>query len=356
MPACTIGVVAPSCRMTREAADAVLALAERLYPSGHVQVRFHPQCFLSHNHFAGEDAARAAAFIEVANDPAVDAVWFARGGYGACRIVDAILPRLTETARRKAYLGYSDGGVLLAALYRAGFTNVAHGPIANDVLRDGGEGAVARALAWLADRNPASLEPGLTPGQPAAAFNLTVLSQLLGTPLQPDLSGHVLLLEEVSEHLYRIDRSLFHLTSNPDIRRVAGLRLGRCSQVPTTIPPSAFRRKPSPDTGAKRPASPGWVPPTSAMTPTTRSSRSARLRLDSRPPVGAYSYSSPVAVTVFDNLHGRWAATPFDLIGRSGMAKTASLVHFVHFVHFDAAVRVWGVRGQGAHALRRTLS
>ena len=63
-----------------------------------------------------------------------------------------------------------------------------------------------------------------------------MLSLLLGTPLEPDLSGHVLLVEEVAEHMYRIDRTLFHITSNPLGRSVAGLRLGRCSDVPANDP------------------------------------------------------------------------------------------------------------------------
>jgi len=46
----------------------------------------------------------------------------------------------------------------------------------------------------------------------------------------------VLMLEEVSEYMYRIDRSLFHVTSNPAVRRVAGIRLGRCSAVPPNDP------------------------------------------------------------------------------------------------------------------------
>ena len=75
-----------------------------------------------------------------------DAVWFARGGYGSCRMVEAVVGRLTEPSRRKAYLGYSDAGVLLAALYRAGFEAVAHGPVAQDILRDGGDAAVSRAV------------------------------------------------------------------------------------------------------------------------------------------------------------------------------------------------------------------
>lgn len=236
----TIAVVAPSCRLTPDAAQRVTAIAAARWQQA--TLRFHPQAFLSHNHFAGEDAVRADAFVEVANDPEVDAVWFARGGYGACRIVDAVLPRLGEPARSKTYLGYSDGGVLLAALYRAGVGRVAHGPLAMDVVREGGEAAVARALSWLIDRDPASLEGGLTLGRPAAAFNLTILSKLVGTPHLPDLSGHELLIEEVSEHHYAIDRSLFHVTSSPDIRRVAGLRLGRCSLIPDNDP--AFGHEP----------------------------------------------------------------------------------------------------------------
>jgi muramoyltetrapeptide carboxypeptidase len=108
--------------------------------------------------------------------------------------------------------------------------------VVQDVQREGGETAVARALSWLMDHDPAALEPSLKRRPKAAAFNITVLSQLLGTPLQPDLTDHVLMLEEVSEAMYRIDRSLFHITSNPAIRRVAGIRLGRCGAIPDNDP------------------------------------------------------------------------------------------------------------------------
>jgi len=226
-----IGVVAPACRLNPAAAEKVRAIAAESYPGGQVEIMIHPQCYLSDGHFAGDDAARAAAFLEVANDPSIDAVWFARGGYGACRILEAVVPHLAPAAKAKTYLGYSDLGSLLGALYRQGFAGLAHGPMVMDARREGGEAAVRRALAWLVDRDPLSLEPSLAPGQKAAAFNITILGALLGTPFEPDLSDHVLMLEEVSEPMYRIDRSLFQLSSNPAIRRVAGIRLGRCSDV-----------------------------------------------------------------------------------------------------------------------------
>ena len=231
-----IAVVAPGSRLSLDVAASVQTLAAKLYPGGAAEIHFHPQCFESHGHFAGDDAARTQAFLEVANDESYDAVWCARGGYGSCRIAEAIVRGLTKTARHKAYVGYSDAGTLLAGLYRAGFEVVAHGPMPADILREGGEAAVARALAWLIDAAPETLEPTVGDGQKTAAFNITILSQLLGTPLQPDLEGHVLMLEEVSEAMYRIDRSLFHITSNADIRKVAGIKLGRCSRIPANEP------------------------------------------------------------------------------------------------------------------------
>lgn len=224
-----IAVVAPSSRFGEKAADRVRTLAAADFPEA--ELIFHPQCFLADNHFAGSDKDRTDALVEVANDPAIDAVWFARGGYGACRIAEPALARMGPSARTKTYLGYSDGGYLLAGLYRAGFPSLAHGPMPQDIMRDGGDSAIARALAWLTRRSPDSLEPGLEAGRAHAAFNITVLGLLLGTPLEPDLAGHLLLLEEVSEHMYRTDRAMFHLTGNPAIRKVAGIRLGRCNDI-----------------------------------------------------------------------------------------------------------------------------
>ena len=222
-----IGVVAPSSFIDPAVPDEVAAFAAARY-GDRVELLFDPQCFLRHGHFAGTDAERAEGFLRIANDPAIDAVWFARGGYGACRPAEAILAGLTGAARGKTYMGYSDGGAILAGLYRAGFANVFHGPLPHDIRRAGGEAAVARALDWLVARDPATLEPSLVPGEKTVAFNLMILSQLLGTPLEPDLTGHVLMIEEVAEYAYRIDRALFHVTGSPAIRRVKGIRLGRC--------------------------------------------------------------------------------------------------------------------------------
>lgn len=230
-----IGIVAPASRINPGLAEQLLGLADRLY-AGRVELSIHPQCFLSSGHFAGDDDVRARAFLEFANADTLDAVWFARGGYGSGRIATRVLPGLTEAARRKTYLGYSDTAALLGAMYGVGFRTLYHGPMPADLLRKGGESAVARSLAFLAERDARGLEPSVTADGATAAFNLTILSHLIGTPFEPDLSGHTLMLEEISEHMYRIDRALMHVTSAPGIRRVAGIRLGRCSDIPENDP------------------------------------------------------------------------------------------------------------------------
>jgi muramoyltetrapeptide carboxypeptidase len=220
-----VAICAPSRSITQEDAARVAVLAGE-FPG--LELHFHPQCHFSEGHFAGSDAERLAALIECANDPTFDAVWFARGGYGANRIAEAAVSQLGAAAKGKTYLGYSDTGYLLAALYRAGIGSPVHAPMVADIRREGGEAAVRRSLAWLCgDR---SGEEPLRDARATVAFNLTTLAMCCGTALMPQLAGHVVMVEEVSEHLYAVDRLFFHLTAH--LGGIAGLRLGRIGDVP----------------------------------------------------------------------------------------------------------------------------
>ncbi len=230
-----IGLCAPGTRMSPELSRRAQGLAAKAY-EGRVELRFHAQCFRQAGHFAGEDHERIDALVELANDPTLDAVWFARGGYGACRVAEYAIPRMNHAARAKKWMGYSDAGFMLAGLHKAGFADVAHGPMPVDLVRDDGEQAFLRGLSWLLEGNSRALESSLGAGQKAMAYNLTILSQLLGTPLEPDFADRVLMLEDVGEYMYRIDRYFFHVTSNANVRKCAGIRLGRCSAVPKNDP------------------------------------------------------------------------------------------------------------------------
>lgn len=225
-----IAICAPSTPFTREDAARVSALAATSHPTA--ELRFHEQCFTEAGHFAGSDRERRDAFVELANDPSLDAVWFVRGGYGACRMAEDAIAALKSAAGDKLYMGYSDAGNLLGALYRAQIGRVYHGPMPADIRRAGGEAAMTRALDWIVHRSPQSLEPHVQAGEKYAAFNLMTLAMMVGTPLMPDLNGHVLMVEEVSEYLYGFDRAFFNVSTHLQSSGIAGLRLGRVSDVP----------------------------------------------------------------------------------------------------------------------------
>jgi hypothetical protein len=78
---------------------------------------FHPQCYLRSRPFRRHRRAARRGVSRIANDPAFDAIWFARGGYGSNRILETVMPQLGAAAGRKTYIGFSDMGFLLGALY-----------------------------------------------------------------------------------------------------------------------------------------------------------------------------------------------------------------------------------------------
>lgn len=226
-----IAVVCPGGPISRNLADKIVEIAAARLGK-RARLHFHPQCFLEAGHFAGGDQERSAAFLEGANDPAYDAIWFARGGYGAGRLDEALFGKLNDAARTKTYLGYSDAGVLLARLYKEGVGKPVHGPMPTDLPRDGGETAIHRALDFLVNNDMATLEPTAKSGARFAAFNITILAHLVGTDWMPDLSGHTIMLEDVGEYLYRTDRAMFSIVGDKGVQNAAGVMLGRLSDVP----------------------------------------------------------------------------------------------------------------------------
>jgi len=222
-----IAICAPATPITREQSEALEALVAAEFP-GH-RVTFHDQCFERAGHFAGDDLRRLSALLEFANDPAFDVVWFAKGGYGSNRIAEAAVAQMNRAARTKTYIGFSDAGYLLAALYRERIGQSVHGHMPVSARSEGGKEAIRRVLRWL-EGDTSGLEPSLDGTTPAAAFNLITLAMMAGTPMMPDLTGHVLMVEEVAEHIYSIDRLFFHLAGT--LPRLAGLRLGYVTDVP----------------------------------------------------------------------------------------------------------------------------
>lgn len=222
-----IAVCAPATAITREHAQAAEQLVAEEFPQH--SITFHEQCFKGAGHFAGTDIERLEALLELANDPAYDAVWFAKGGYGSNRIAEAAVARMNDVARSKTYVGFSDMGYLLAAFYRNRIGQPVHGSMPVSARSESGREAVRRVLRWFSG-DGSGLEPSLDGQTPAVAFNLITLAMIIGTPLMPKLDGHVVMVEEVSEHTYSVDRLFFHIVNS--LPRIAGLRLGSVTDIP----------------------------------------------------------------------------------------------------------------------------
>jgi len=191
---------------------------------------YDPQTLLARSGFlAGDDAHRLAALNQALRDPTNDAVMMARGGYGLTRLLPQI-DMAALVARPRPLIGFSDGTALLAQAARAGVAAL-HAPV---VTQWAGlpEADSQLLFEWL--ENPdarqifsglATLNAGTCEGQ-LVGGNLEVLSRLLGTPFAPPFEGSVLLLEDVGERPYRIDRLLTHLEMAGIFAQVSGVVLG----------------------------------------------------------------------------------------------------------------------------------
>jgi muramoyltetrapeptide carboxypeptidase len=186
-----------------------------------------------HDLFAGDDALRLAALHELADDDSLAAIVFARGGHGVLRLLPEIdLPRLTR--RPRAWVGYSDLTPLLNAMAQRAGLVAFHGPmVAADLARGLAAQERASFLAALAGDWPQL--HALTCDDPAAAIAaegetaggcLSLLTATLGTPWQCDLNRKIVLLEDVDEPSYRIDRMLTHLGLSGSLAAVRGVVLG----------------------------------------------------------------------------------------------------------------------------------
>ncbi len=229
-PGDRIGVAALSGPVDPDRLDRGLAALERLgfepVPAANLRSRS--------GLFAGSDSERLDAFHRVAADPSVRAVVFARGGYGATRLLPRIDWRLLARHPR-AYVGYSDvTPFLLAVVARLGLVAF-HGPmVAADLARGLSAREEESFLAALSGAGRPALLPATDwPRRGAAAGPLlggclSLLVSLLGTPWAPRLDGAILFWEEVGEPLYRLDRMLTHLRLSGSLAVIGGMVVGHC--------------------------------------------------------------------------------------------------------------------------------
>lgn len=203
--------------------------------------------------FAGDDRRRLGAFHELAADPSLKAILFARGGHGVLRLLPAIDWDLLA-AHPRAYVGYSDlTPFLLEVVSRLGLVAF-HGPmVAADLARGLTGEEAASLLAALAGRYPRAYPvAGALAGNggggagaeavsgPLLGGCLSLLTTMLGTPHRPELAGAVLFWEDVGEPLYRLDRMLTHLGLSGSLRGIRAMVVGHAEPTDAAGDPAAW--------------------------------------------------------------------------------------------------------------------
>ncbi len=182
---------------------------------------------------AGTDVARAADLNNALRDDSIDGIWCVRGGYGTMRILEALD---TDAMRRhpKVLIGYSDITALHTAFAVRSNVITFHGPTARSKMTPFTHESLVRAVSTY--ENPCGVAQGarvLRGGRAAGPLiggNLALLAALCGTPYAPDYDGAILVLEDVGEQTYRIDRMLRQLLLCGALGQVAAIAYGHFTE------------------------------------------------------------------------------------------------------------------------------
>jgi len=188
-----------------------------------------------HGYLAGTDRDRLNDINRALRDPKIDAIWCLRGGYGMMRILPGIdYDALSRTP--KAIIGYSDVTALHAAVQRKCRLVTYHAPTAREAMTELSRDSLRRAVVEQTDScgvapNAREINAGVAEGR-LVGGNLAVLTSLCGTPFAPDLSDGILVLEDINEPVYRIDRMLQQLILAGAFNGCRAIVFGECVKCP----------------------------------------------------------------------------------------------------------------------------
>jgi muramoyltetrapeptide carboxypeptidase len=228
-PGDTVAVVAPAGPFDRASLETGVAVIGDRY-----RVRYDERLFSRQRYLAGDDDARFVELTQAFSDPEIKAVFCARGGYGAMRLLPRLAAWAAAASNRipgKPLIGFSDITSLHQWLQSNGLVSI-HAPVLTQLGRLPTDSS-KRLISLLESTSPA--EPlmgtetyvGGTAEGTLLGGNLSVFTRLLGTPFMPELDGAVLMFEDLGEQPYRLDRMWTHLELAGVFRKVKGIALGQ---------------------------------------------------------------------------------------------------------------------------------
>lgn len=248
-PGNTIAIIPTARAITVDELRDGIALAERW------GLRVTLGAGIGRKHFqqAGTDAERAADLQAAIDDPGVNAIWCARGGYGTIRIMDKV--DLHPLKRNPKWLiGFSDITVLHNALHHLGVASLhAQMPFAIGNKTEECRESLRIALMtsewsmanseWVSYPFTNDHSPFTRAGQcegDLVGGNLSMLCSMRGTPFDIDPAGKILFLEDLDELRYHVDRMVQNLKHGSWFRELAGLVVGGMSDMRDRLPEDPF--------------------------------------------------------------------------------------------------------------------
>tara|TARA_B110000008_G_scaffold219618_1_gene219522 strand:- start:102 stop:1100 length:999 start_codon:yes stop_codon:yes gene_type:complete len=226
----TVAIVAPSGVLKNY--NGYMLKAKELLKSWGLEVSIGENVFNDNGHFAGTDNQRSADFQLALDDKAIKAIWCARGGYGAMRVIDNLnFEKYKENP--KWIIGYSDITAVHNDLHNNKSESI-HGIMCKSLEKidiDNNESIsllkktlFGEKLSYTIEGNNYNIE-GNSNGQ-LIGGNLTLLHCLLGSESSIDTNGKILFIEDLGEYLYHIDRMLISLKRAGYFDNCKGLIVG----------------------------------------------------------------------------------------------------------------------------------
>ena len=227
-----VGIAAPGRKISVQEVKAAGVILD----SWGVNVVHAPNlCSDAHGYLAGSDKERISDFQLLLDSPEIKAIICARGGYGTTRILDALnFSALLENP--KWIVGFSDITALHLRLDKLGINSI-HSTMPIFFARAESSESVESLWAVLGGQRKGIYGPanennkhGIATGRMVGG-NLSLIADSIGTSSDPDTDGKILVLEEIDEYSYKIDRMLMHLKRSGKLNNLAGLIIGHMSDI-----------------------------------------------------------------------------------------------------------------------------
>lgn len=226
----TIGILATARKVELKSLEPAIKLAE----SWGLHVVVGKTVGLDNNQLAGQDWQRATDLQEMLDNPAIKAIWSAKGGYGTVRIVDR-LNFWKFKQKPKWIVGFSDMTVLHSHIHTLGYATL-HGLMGISVSRATPKAVESFRKALFGEKLEYSIpahafnKPGKATGE-VVGGNLSVLYSIVGSKSEIDTKGKILFIEDLDEYLYHIDRMMMNLKRNGYFSNVKGIIIGGMTKM-----------------------------------------------------------------------------------------------------------------------------